>query len=145
MSFPFYAQVFVMYVPKSLACPFAETEITNVIVLAPTDGQMECAIGEMHEGNAAGGLVELLEQEARPAGVYSIMAPMRWSGGKSEDTPSGPGEYWSEASPTGAVLITRLEQEDGIGLLSDMEVDDELTALLFPNQKPITLGDIRLG
>lgn len=144
MSFPFFLQIFVMHVPKALACEFAETEITHRWVMAPTDAQMECAMGEVEDGEAGQALADLLEQQNRPAGVYSIMAAMRWSGGKDADTPNGPGEYWSSAEPEGEVTITRLDAEEGVGQLSDFEVDDELMALLFPGQDVVDTSPILL-
>ena len=144
MAFTYYLQLFVMHVPKALNCAFAETEITHLMVMAPTTHQVEAATGDLEDGGTADAVVDLLEQQDHPAGVYSIMAVMEWRGGKSADTPSGPGEYWSSSEPVGDVTITRLDADDGVGQLSDFEVDDELMALLFPGQDAADTSDVQL-
>lgn len=144
MAFPFFLQLFVIHVPKALNCGFAETQFLNSQVLAATEAQRDCAVDEVNDGGAEQALIDMLEQQNQPAGVYSIMASMRWAGGKDADTPGGGGEYWSCAEPVGEVSIARLDARDGLVHLEDMDVDDALRGLLFPGQVADTGGVLTL-
>ena len=80
-------------------------------------------------------LLETLEAQRLPAGVYSLLLMMDLHGGQDADSPIGPGEYWTELTPKGEAYIQRLKRDESLPLLEEHgQIDQDLLDLVFPGE-----------
>lgn len=117
-----------------------ETEILSISVHAASGGMHDWAETEASDNSDI--IEESLQEDGLPPGVYSVLGLFRLTAGKDEDTPNGPGDYWSEFEPVGSLYVSRIARED-------FDVDDEcpysqeqMDVLFAPIQTPVTLGRI---
>lgn len=105
-------QLIVVYTGKDAPEEVMEQQVLQSYVLARCMEVADWANQEITDGGLGDeALVQLTKNNLSP-GVYSMLGMFKLRSGKDQDTPNGPGEYWSDCDPEYVVQPVRLSVEE---------------------------------
>lgn len=138
-------QLILIHLPENPSDDLMESEVIARNILGVSSILRDWAMQEITEGSLEAEAFEHLKGMRATPGVYSMMNMFRLIGGKSEDTPNGPGEGWSECHPIGQTAIEKLSLEEANEWMPEnVQFNEQELNCLFPDRLQASLENLVL-
>lgn len=130
-------QLIVVYTGDNAPEDVIEQQVLQSYVLADCMEVADWANQEITDGGLGDEAFVKLADDKYPPGVYSLIGMFSLRDGKDQDTPNGPGEYWSTCEPEYVALPAKLSIDEAKHYLDeDVSFIQEDIDFLFDGKKP---------